>query len=206
MKKLLLVLLMIVSPLMAQDDTKVIFLPVQLNSALKFYLMAGLPAGIGLTYTAEFRSRPTSPTIHALNVDVQFIAIEFTPIGAGVIGGEFGLQYSIGSLLPNGSRFYVDLIGVGVEFMSIADLVPFYSVKLLGFQHTTSNGFYWGLRSKITISTSTPIKVTTYEGSRYSSSTTHYIDETRVGFGAYLAIGYDFGKKINPKDYAPRPR
>ena len=122
MKKYILVLMMIVSPLIGQENTKKISPPV--NNSLKFYLMAGLPAGIGLTYTAEFRSRPTSPTIHALNVDMQFIAIEFTPIGAGVIGGEFGLQYSIGSLLPNGSRFYVDLIGVGAEFMGIADLVP----------------------------------------------------------------------------------
>ena len=35
MKKYILVLMMIVSPLMAQDNTKVVFPPVQLNSALK---------------------------------------------------------------------------------------------------------------------------------------------------------------------------
>ena len=202
MKKYILVLLMIVSPLMAQDNTKVIFPPVQLNSALKFYLMAGLPAGIGLTYTAEFRSRPTSPTIHALNVDMQFIAIEYTALGISVIGGDFGLQYSIGSLLPSGARFYVDLIGIGVDVMGIESSYPFYSVKLLGFQYTSSNGFYWGLRSKLTISTSTPFRISSYG----EPTTTYYIDETRVGFGAYLAIGYDFGKKINPKDYEPRSR
>ena len=196
MKKYILVLLMLVSPLMAQDDTKVIFPPVQLNNALKFYLMAGLPAGIGLTYTAEFRSRPTSPTIHALNVDMQFIAIEYTPIGIGVIGGEFGLQYSIGSLLPSGARFYVDLIGVGAEFMGIGGLVPFYSVKLLGFQHTTSNGFYWGLRSKLSL-----VNIAINNSTENIS-----LKKTFVGFGAYLAIGYDFGKKINPKDYEPRSR
>ena len=154
--------------------------------------MGGLPAGIGLTYTAEFRSRPTSPTIHALNVDMQFIALENTGLGTGAIGGEFGLQYSIGSLLPSGARFYVDLIGLGAQIMGTSYIVPFYVVNLLGFQHTTSSGFYWGLRSKITI--------TDYV--RKNSSDTG----TSVGFGAYLAIGYDFGKKINPKDYEPRSR
>ena len=148
MKKYILVLMMIVSPLIAQDNTKVVFPPVQLNSALKFYLMGGLPAGIGLTYTAEFRSRPTSPTIHALNVDMQFIALENTGLGTGAIGGEFGLQYSIGSLLPSGARFYVDLIGLGAQIMGTSYIVPFYVVNLLGFQHTTSSGFYWGFKIK----------------------------------------------------------
>ena len=201
MKKYILVLLMLVSPLIAQENTKKISPPV--NNALKFYLMGGLPTGIGLTYTAEFRSRPTSPTIHALSFDMQFIAIEYTPIGIGVIGGDFGLQYSIGSLLPSGAHFYVDLIGLGVDvqYMGIYFPYPFYSVKLLGFQYTSSNGFYWGLRSKLTISTSNPFTVVVDR----TPTTTYYIDETKIGFGAYLAIGYDFGKKINPKDYEPRP-
>ena len=146
MKKYILVLLMIVSPLIGQENTKKISPPV--NNSLKFYLMAGLPAGIGLTYTAEFRSRPTSPTIHALSIDMQFSAIECTALGPNLIGGKSGLQYSIGSLLPSGARFYVDLIGLGAQIMGTSYIVPFYVVNLLGFQHTTSSGFYWGFKIK----------------------------------------------------------
>ena len=204
MKKYILVLLMLVSPLMAQENTKKISPPV--NNALKFYLMAGLPAGIGLTYTAEFRSRPTSPTIHALSIDMQFSAIECTALGPNLIGGKFGLQYSIGSLLPSGARFYVDLIGLGVDVMGMEFPHPFYSVKLLGFQHTTSNGFYWGIRSALSISTFVSIIENSRVGSLSVSTKVGTIPRTDVGFGAYLALGYDFGKKINPKDYEPRPR
>ena len=146
-------------------------------------------------------------SIHALSFDMQFSAIECTALGPNLIGGKFGLQYSIGSLLPSGARFYVDLIGIGVDIMGIEFPHPFYSVKLLGFQHTTSNGFYWGLRTALSISTFVDIIEKRHiGGGQWTHTKIGTIPRTDVGFGAYLAIGYDFGKKINPKDYEPRPR
>ncbi len=73
------------------------------------------------------------------------------------------------------------------------------SVNLMGFQYTAHNGFYWGLRSALTISAYVPVRVISSQ-----DTYTFNIERTDVGFGAYLAIGYDFGKKINPNSYNAR--
>ena len=187
MKKYILVLLMIVSPLMAQDNTKMNFPYV--NNSLKLYATIGLPLGIGFLYAPEFRSSINNNVLHVLNFDVKFLGFDSTGVGMDIVGFDVGFQYSVGSLLSNGSRFYIDLIGVGFGAGFIENTSGrIASLNILGIQYTVSNGFYWALRSHINFERR-------YEYKNVSTS-----------FGAYLALGYDFGKKINPKDYEARSR
>ena len=187
MKKYILVLLMLTSPLMAQDNTQMNFPYV--NNSLKLYATIGLPLGIGFLYAPEFRSSINNNVLHVLNFDVKFLGLDATGVGLHLLGFDLGFQYSVGSLLSNGGRFYVDLIGVGLGGgFCEGDDGTIIRINLPGFQNTLANGFYWAIRTHIAIQED--VRERNYKGS----------------FGAYLALGYDFGKKINPKDYESRSR
>ena len=184
MKKMLLLTLMLASPLMGQDNTKMNFPYV--NNSLKLYATIGLPTGIGFLYAPEFRSSVNDNVLHVLNFDVKFLGLDATGVGLHLLGFDLGFQYSVGSLLSNGGRFYVDLIGVGWGGGFCEGDGSIIRINLPGFQNTLANGFYWALRTHVALQ---------------EHKREHIY---KASFGAYLALGYDFGKKMNPKDYESR--
>jgi len=90
MKKLLLLSLLIASPLMAQDNTKM-NLP-YVNNSLKLYTALGLPTGVGLLYAPEFRSSINNNVLHVLNFDVKFLVFDSTGVGLDLVGFDVGFQ------------------------------------------------------------------------------------------------------------------
>ncbi|MGL4368013.1 MAG: hypothetical protein ACRCTQ_07040 [Brevinemataceae bacterium] len=189
-KYILLLLLILVSPMMAQEN-KQTSLPkfAYINPSIKFYFTLGLPLGFGLLFAPEIRSSINNNVLHVLNFDIKYIGIDVSPTAVECSGIGVNFQYSIGSILASGGRFYVDLIGVGYNLGIMESQRPYLTVNTIGFQNTLSNGFYWGIRTYLTL-----------------MKDRRETDRWRTGFGAYLAIGYDFGKKINPKDYESRMR
>lgn len=188
MKKILILFILVISPLIAQEKKEFPYI----NHSLKLYIALGLPTGIGLLYAPEIRSSINDNVLHVLNFDLKWIGIDRTgnlskenfskSISVG-FGSSF--QYSVGSILSDGSRFYIDLIGVGYQ-SGLVDTGNFVSIHLLGYQNTLSNGFYWGIRTKMNL-IQNPIT-----------------QKIVFGFGGYITMGYDFGKKLNPKDYESR--
>ncbi|MGL4562672.1 MAG: hypothetical protein ACRCVW_02300 [Brevinema sp.] len=188
MRKILILLILAISPLIAQEQKHFPYI----NHSLKLYTALGLPTGIGFLYAPEIRSSINDNVLHILNFDLKWIGIDRTGnLSNGSfnksisIGFASSFQYSVGSLLSDGSRFYIDLIGIGYQ-SGVVDKGNFVSIYLLGYQNTLSNGFYWGIRTKMNLITN-PLN-----------------QQIVIGFGGYVAIGYDFGKKLNPKDYNSR--
>lgn len=187
MKKSLILIILATSPLIGQERQNFPYI----NHSLKLYTALGLPTGIGFLYAPEIRGSINDNVLHVLNFDLKWIGIDRTgninntdfnkQISMG-FGSSF--QYSVGSILSDGSRFYIDLVGVGYQ-SGLIDKGNFVSIHLLGYQNTLSNGFYWGIRTKLNLIRDTSQQIVT-------------------GFGGYIAIGYDFGKKLNPKDYEAR--
>ncbi|MDK2818726.1 MAG: hypothetical protein KFW21_04680 [Spirochaetota bacterium] len=187
MKKMLILLTLITSPLTGQEEKNFLYI----NHSLKLYAALGLPTGIGFLYAPEIRSSIDDNVLHVLNFDLKWLGIERT---GNLSGGSFNkqisvgfassFQYSVGSILSDGSRFYIDLIGVGYQ-SGLIDTGSFVSIYLLGYQNTLFNGFYWGIRTKMNLIRDPN-------------------QQLIVGFGGYIAMGYDFGKKLNPKDYDSR--
>ncbi|MGL4561132.1 MAG: hypothetical protein ACRCV0_02430 [Brevinema sp.] len=191
MKKYILVLLMLVSPLMSQENTQNGSLPkfAYINPSIKLYATLGLPLGLGLLFAPEIRSSVNNNILHVLNFDIKYIGIDLSATAVECSGIGVNFQYSIGSILANGGRFYVDLIGIGYNLGIIESGRPYLSINTIGFQNTLQNGFYWGIRTHLTL-----------------MKDRRDVDRWKTSFGAYLALGYDFGKKINPKDYESRLR
>jgi len=192
MKKYVLILLMIVSPLIGQENKAQQMNFPYVNNSLKLYTALGLPTGIGLVYAPEIRSSINNNVLNVLNFDLQWIGVDVAADIAShqlnhllAVGFGFSFQYSVGTLLANGARFYVDLLGVGIQF-GIVEGGMILSINSLGIQSTFSNGFYVAVRTKLNLS----------RNMRHNTIS--------VGYGGYVAIGYDFGKLINPKDYEPR--
>ena len=189
MKKVLILLLLVTSPLIGQDRENFPYL----NHSLKVYVALGLPTGIGLLYAPEIRGSINDNVLHVLNFDLKWVGVDRTGNTSNggfsesiSIGFASSFQYSVGSLLADGARFYIDLIGVGYQ-SGLVDKGNFVSVNLLGYQNTLANGFYWGIRTKMNLISSPDQKLV-------------------IGFGGYIAMGYDFGKILNPKDYESRTK
>ncbi len=189
MKKILIALILVTSPLIGQEKKNFPYL----NHSLKVYIALGLPTGIGLLYAPEIRGSIDDNVLHVFNFDLKWIGIDRTGniskegFSESIsVGFASSFQYSVGSLLADGSRFYIDLIGVGYQ-SGLVDKGYFVSVNLLGYQNTLANGFYWGIRTKMNLISSPDQQLV-------------------IGFGGYIAMGYDFGKILNPKDYEPRAK
>ncbi|MGL4368011.1 MAG: hypothetical protein ACRCTQ_07030 [Brevinemataceae bacterium] len=187
-KYILLLLIILVSPMMAQENKQAIGNFPYVNNTFKMYVALGLPIGVGFLYAPEFRSSINNNILHVLNFDVKFVGVNMSAVGLDLLGFDVGIQYSVGTILASGARFYVDLIGVGISYGFHEHSGQLLQINILGFQSTSANGFYIALRSYVSLARRAknyPIK---------------------PSFAAYLAIGYDFGKKINPKDYESRMR
>ncbi|MGL4368012.1 MAG: hypothetical protein ACRCTQ_07035 [Brevinemataceae bacterium] len=184
-KYILLLLIILVSPMMAQENKQAIGNFPYINNTFKMYVALGLPIGLGFLYAPEFRSSLNDNVLQVVSFDVKFLGFSIIPEHLMYLGITASVQYSVGTILVTGSRFYVDLIGAGWGF---APGQMYFTLNTPGFQSTLHNGFYWAVRTAINFSKS------------------YCTGSLLVGFEGYLAIGYDFGKKINPKDYESRMR
>lgn len=91
MKKILL-LVLLCSPMMTQENNQVMMNFPYVNNTLKMYMALGLPTGIGLLYAPEIRSSINNNILHVLNFDLKFLGVDATGTGFDILGFDVGVH------------------------------------------------------------------------------------------------------------------